>query len=550
MYTGVGEKSINLLSDWSLVELYIDIGISRTYAPGTVRTSMADRISRSGLLLSLALACFAINFLCSIVLIRAPIADTTSSILQLMLEVVFLTICFYRYHASLTLRHQWRLLSTSLLLRTCVYLLSAIDGFRGFLPRLTDWSLSFTDLISFFVLIPFLLLMSLPSGQEYPRIFFWIDAIQAVFVGYLGYVKLFGIIPFTHGRVQPLSAADITLFYARIALFYNIVCIVLSIAATLRFFASTDEDEARFYRIQAICIWASTLLTMLKNWVPERSLGWADALSVSPVVLSCWLILRLPAESGHMVAKHRHHFLTRILNHTSPAFFSIALVLLGLDAARKYFFLGAGAALTALLLYCIRAAILQSRYEESEHSLQRARDQLEELSLQDALTGVANRRCFDRTLRLEWSRMGREETTLSLLLIDIDYFKNLNDRHGHLYGDECLTRVAAALASVVTRSGDLLARYGGEEFAVILPGTDESGARLIAERLQAAVNQLRISHHTPIGDSVSISVGIATHGSLQNGSETLLIEASDRALYQAKERGRNRIEFSHVLSHG
>ena len=133
---------------------------------------------------------------------------------------------------------------------------------------------------------------------------------------------------------------------------------------------------------------------------------------------------------------------------------------------------------------------------------------------------------------------------LALLLIDIDHFKNLNDCYGHRSGDQCLVEIAAALQSVLPRSGDLLARYGGEEFAVILPATSMDGAQVVAGRMQAAVRSLNIQNETPIGNFATVSIGIAVYEFPQAGSPAILIEASDRALYKAKQNGRNRIELS------
>jgi diguanylate cyclase (GGDEF)-like protein len=133
---------------------------------------------------------------------------------------------------------------------------------------------------------------------------------------------------------------------------------------------------------------------------------------------------------------------------------------------------------------------------------------------------------------------------LSLLLIDIDHFKALNDHYGHPYGDECLIEVAAAMQSVLVRGGDLLARYGGEEFAVILPATNSHGAEAIASHMRDAVRALRLEHEGFHGGLVSISIGIASADLPQDESPRLLIKASDEALYRAKLNGRDRIEHA------
>ena len=163
------------------------------------------------------------------------------------------------------------------------------------------------------------------------------------------------------------------------------------------------------------------------------------------------------------------------------------------------------------------------------------------MTLEDGLTGVANRRCFDQRLAHEWSRAHRTRTPLSLLLIDIDHFKNLNDTHGHLTGDECLIQVARTLRGVLQRPGDLFARYGGEEFVALLPETDEAGARNVADRLQAA--QRGTSPIAGLQRQVTISIGGTTWTNQKNVSAQKLVDLADHALYEAKQNGRDRVEY-------
>jgi diguanylate cyclase (GGDEF)-like protein len=128
-------------------------------------------------------------------------------------------------------------------------------------------------------------------------------------------------------------------------------------------------------------------------------------------------------------------------------------------------------------------------------------------------------------------------------MVDIDHFKALNDQYGHPYGDQCLTEVAGALRTALTRRSDLLARYGGEEFVAVLVDTDRHSAELVAQRMQAAIRALSIRNETPRGEIVTISIGVATCIASAERTTAALIEASDRALYQAKQNGRNRTEF-------
>ena len=187
-------------------------------------------------------------------------------------------------------------------------------------------------------------------------------------------------------------------------------------------------------------------------------------------------------------------------------------------------------------------AIAKARIRNHIRLKQQA-DLLESLSLLDALTEIPNRRRFDETLALEWKRAMRDATPLSLLMIDIDHFKQYNDHYGHGAGDVCLQKVAAELASGVARPGDLVARYGGEEFVVILPATDSEAARQIAERLRDRIEKLKLPHaYSDTEAVVTISVGAATQaGSSENATPQLLHDAADKALYMAKNGGRNRV---------
>lgn len=171
---------------------------------------------------------------------------------------------------------------------------------------------------------------------------------------------------------------------------------------------------------------------------------------------------------------------------------------------------------------------------------------LEALSHTDGLTGINNRRSFDQTLEKEWNRSTRDNQPLSLILIDIDYFKKYNDTYGHVQGDECLKTVAKNLKSSLNRAGDFLARYGGEEFVVLLPGYDAQQAMNIAEIIRKNIEDLQIAHsQNDISPFVTISLGIATTMKTHNRQSTSLVEAADKVLYEAKQEGRNR--SAHIL---
>jgi diguanylate cyclase (GGDEF)-like protein/PAS domain S-box-containing protein len=191
-----------------------------------------------------------------------------------------------------------------------------------------------------------------------------------------------------------------------------------------------------------------------------------------------------------------------------------------------------------------------SERKRTEEHLQSAYRAMESLVVVDALTGISNRRRFDEALATEWRRALRESDKLSLLLIDADHFKRYNDTYGHVRGDSCLKQIAEAALDVVLRPGDLVARYGGEEFAVVLPGTDEMGAKAVAEDICQAVRNRRLPHEGNAPGIVTVSVGCATIIPVRGKAPQDLIESADQALYRAKGRGRTRVVVAGVPQRG
>ncbi|HBO2593852.1 TPA: Wsp signal transduction system regulator diguanylate cyclase WspR [Pseudomonas aeruginosa] len=197
--------------------------------------------------------------------------------------------------------------------------------------------------------------------------------------------------------------------------------------------------------------------------------------------------------------------------------------------------------LVARIRYHSRSYIALQQRDEAYRALRESQQQLLETNLvlqrlmnSDGLTGLSNRRHFDEYLEMEWRRSLREQSQLSLLMIDVDYFKSYNDTFG---------QVAGAIREGCSRSSDLAARYGGEEFAMVLPGTSPGGARLLAEKVRRTVESLQISHDQPRpGSYLTVSIGVSTLVP-GGGGQTfrVLIEMADQALYQAKNNGRNQV---------
>ncbi|WP_020167353.1 MULTISPECIES: GGDEF domain-containing protein [Methylotenera] len=187
-----------------------------------------------------------------------------------------------------------------------------------------------------------------------------------------------------------------------------------------------------------------------------------------------------------------------------------------------------------------------SERKETEEKLITLQKKLEEFSFKDGLTGVANRRMFDSILEVEWLNARRNSQPLSIIMLDIDYFKQYNDHYGHIQGDDCLKRVAQVLNSAATRSRDFCARFGGEEFVIVLPETDEIAAKKVAERCHQLIFKEQILHaKSEISQILTISIGVGTLIPESEESALAFIHEVDRRLYQAKQSGRNRIICSH-----
>ena len=188
-----------------------------------------------------------------------------------------------------------------------------------------------------------------------------------------------------------------------------------------------------------------------------------------------------------------------------------------------------------------RLESMRSKQLEMSRDLASANRELEKLSRQDGLTGIANRRYFDSYLVTEVRRGARERQPLSLVLSDVDHFKAFNDCYGHQAGDDCLRRVAAALSSAGRRPADLAARYGGEEFAMVLPGTALEGAVDVAQAVSRVIESLGIPHErSAVNAKVTLSQGIVSLTPEKETSSEDLIQRADQALYLAKQQGRNR----------
>jgi diguanylate cyclase (GGDEF)-like protein len=213
--------------------------------------------------------------------------------------------------------------------------------------------------------------------------------------------------------------------------------------------------------------------------------------------------------------------------------FDVAMIFSGTPVEQASF-------MVAVLMPMLLAMGLVLMVEERAGAeLKEANRKLQELSVTDALTGLSNRRHFDRLLASEWSRAARRGSPFTVLMVDVDHFKRFNDRYGHLAGDDCLARIAGVLKSFTRRSGDVAARYGGEEFAIVYSDMPPDVAARMAESVRQGVEGLGIPHEDSPFGRVTLSVGVATMAASRDTGAEAVLKRADEALYEAKASGRN-----------
>jgi diguanylate cyclase (GGDEF)-like protein len=396
-----------------------------------------------------------------------------------------------------------------------------------------------SDLLFFLYGVPFLLAICSVVDQPSLRSLLITDLVQALVVAWLVQSELF---PASHG-VTAISTAHV---YSA----YNIENLLLAGAAGLRLFTGARGAKLQFYRVTFAFMALYALIALPMNYLNEfHSLPTGTVLDLFwdlPFLLLAGLAAWLPVveEEPSQLPTRRSQ---RIILHSMPVLITAVVLVMGTILVRYDYLAGLLAVLIGLGSYSLRNSLLEMRYLEtqrkltqSEGALQMAMERFQELSYIDPLTKVANRRQFEEALAIEWNRTMRRGAPLSLLMMDLDHFKLLNDTYGHLRGDDCLMIAAQTLSSRLKRAGEMLARYGGEEFAAILPDLPAAQAAHLAENLRVAIASLGIENReSPNGACLTISIGVATcYPSAQETAEALLAEA-DQSLYAAKQAGRN-----------
>ncbi|RXH57493.1 GGDEF domain-containing protein [Granulicella sibirica] len=383
--------------------------------------------------------------------------------------------------------------------------------------------------------LPFLVAASL-SNRENSRVFIRLDLAQAVLTVGLAFIALLFAFPVPGGGYAPIPSLVATdrLMVANL---------LIAVAATVRIFARRDSGERRFFRRLCGFLWANALaITFVNRVLLHRAhvFGGSPLLVISDLPV-LWMAVAASRPSKVVTSSgtvHRDSF----VDAGSSFLFPFSVFLMAASIVPVHLYLGMGFVTLTFVLYAVRATILQTRYLAVQEELRKANERSRDQALQDGLTGIPNRRNFDQTLDREWRRAQRTNQPLSLLMIDVDHFKQLNDSLGHPTGDSCLRQLASLFRTRLGREQDFAARYGGEEFTILLMDTGIEGARTVAEGLRRTVSQYEFTHMgRPCGE-ITISIGVATKVPTLEEASSTLVELADEALYSAKNNGRNRVE--------
>ncbi len=399
-----------------------------------------------------------------------------------------------------------------------------------------------SDFLYLTAAFPLLLSMSATSEIGSIRGILYLNSFQAVMASVLVYVRLF------HTPSSPNDANSVML---QIYAFY---CVLLAIAATLRLVTWSTAEERRRIRILCATVWLYLCVELpldyaTKRWNLQRG-TLLDLLWSMPFLYAGWQVLHLPLDSDITMLPRRFSGRRGLwLQSLCPLLITAGVFLLAASILSAHSRIAVASMLLLLVVQALQSSTIQLNYFTGqrallaqEQDLKQANAALEQLSYLDGLTGISNRRHFTSVFEEEWERAARRRSNLAILMIDVDFFKGVNDLHGHTYGDECLVRIAQTLKDALRRGNDLLARYGGEEFILLLPDTNISAAISIAERLKRATDLAGIVNQaSPFDCLLTISIGVSAVQPVQGTSSTSLIELADHALYKAKRGGRNQI---------
>jgi len=434
-------------------------------------------------------------------------------------------------------RIAWRWLSLAMLFWSAAQVVEAGLGQSRAASNLTADPSDFLYIAAAF---PLLLAVSSTKETESIHAVVFLDFAQVTLALVLTWVRLFDM-------TMPAAEAA-----SEMSWIYGTECVLLAVAAGLRLATWSTREELRRVRMLCGVLWLYLPIELAmdygtRHWKLESG-TMLDLVWSLPFFYGGWKALRMPIDTGTGTAGKPLSRSRLMVESLCPLLFTVGVFALAASVTRLHPVLAFAAALLLFLIQGLHAGLVQSSFLagkrlllEREQELQTANSTLRQLSMLDPLTGIPNRRRFAAAFEEAWKRAIRTKESVAVLMIDVDYFKGVNDLHGHTYGDECLKSVARALGHS-GRSNDLLARYGGEEFVLLLPETSAGGAMTVAERIHRAVAGLRIKNDaSPFDGLLTVSVGLGVTSPRLGMNAADLVDLADQAMYAAKRDGRNRI---------
>jgi diguanylate cyclase (GGDEF)-like protein len=385
--------------------------------------------------------------------------------------------------------------------------------------------------------VPLVYLLASAWQRDNRSLVRWVDGAVALALG-VAYYQLNWKAASSMASVDQISSSAIIWLL-------DVLNVYITFGALVRWRAAEVPAERDFFKSLALYSVCSLVLVNLNNhWIANNPAFGPEASSAitASFALLAYFALRRPAQ-GEAIRVSPALVLT--VRGASSMMMAGTLLIVSLVLMRVDYPLGVAGVLVAVLGHWMRSTVDQVSHIMRGDAMQRLHSELQTIARTDALTGVANRHFLRPALDNLWRMHRHDGRPLAVLMIDVDHFKQFNDRHGHPAGDACLRDVATALQRALVRPGDVLARYGGEEFIALLHDVDAAAAGIVGERLRAAVQALQIPHTDSPHAVVTASVGTAsTHPApapLPVASAAELVAAADLALYRAKQGGRNQV---------
>lgn len=466
----------------------------------------------------------------------SPVA--ASRLLTAAVPILAAVACFWRVpRLPSRERPVWLWSSAALLLWAFAHIFETVYATPLAASSLTVDASDFIYLAGTF---PLVVALSTTRETESLRTVFALNLAQIVLALVLSYVLLYRM------------ALSPELARVQMGKIYGAACILLAIMGLMRVFTWSSREEKRSILWLSIVIWTYLPIEIGMDYATAH---WnlhagtlLDLVWSVPFFIGGWQVLHMPVDASpaERTSPSRARLLVESL---CPMLITAGIFALAAAVTAQHPVIGLTAIFVLLAIQGLQSAVVQLNFLvgrnlllEREHDLREVNASLRQMSLEDPLTRIANRRRFETTLQIAWRRGARKGQPLCLLMIDVDFFKGVNDLHGHSYGDECLVSIAGILKEHARRPDDLVARVGGEEFVILLPDTGIPGAEIVAARVQQSIHALAVENKaSPFSQKLTISIGIGSVKEPTHGVDpAILLDCADQALYDAKHQGRNR----------